>query len=280
MQIGQINTVRVLRHTTPGMYVADNDGNEILVPKKYVAENYEPDTVLDFFIYKDSEDRLVATTEKPLLYCNQAGFLTVKEKTKFGYFLDWGIGKDVLLPMSEAGQNMELGTQVLVYLYEDKATKRIVATANIRKFIKNTSLQVNVKDKVECLVYDKNEVGYLTIINHTHFGILYFTEVFQKIKRGETLTAYIKKIREDNKIDLVLQKPGFDTIELNVKEKIYQRLLLEKTIPLSDDSSPEEIQSYFGISKKSFKKAIGMLFKEHKILLTGYSLELKDNDNS
>lgn len=280
MQIGQINTVRVLRHTTPGMYVADNDGNEILVPKKYVAETYEPDTLLDFFIYKDSEDRLVATTEKPLLYCNQAGFLAVKEKTKFGYFLDWGIGKDVLLPMSEVSENMEPGRQVLVYLYEDKATKRIVATANVRKFIKNTSLQINIKDKVECLVYDKNEVGYLTIINHTHFGILYFTEVFQKIKRGETLTAYIKKIREDNKVDLVLQKPGFDTIEQDVKEKIYQRLLLEKTIPLSDDSSPEEIQSYFGISKKSFKKAIGMLFKEHKILLTGYSIELNDNDNS
>lgn len=274
MNIGEINTLTVSHHTPQGMYVKDNLENVILVPKRYVTAEFPADTELDFFVYKDSEDRPVATTEVPHLYVNQAGFLTIKQKTKFGYFLDWGIAKDVLLPNSESSPDLQEGKEILVYLYEDKATNRIVATSNIRKFIKNTILSIEEKDEVNCLIYDKNEIGYLAVINHKHFGILYFTEVFRKIKRGEQLIAYVRKIREDQKVDLVLQKPGFQALETETTVMIYEKLKREKTIPLHDGSSPADIYAVLGISKKTFKKAVGILYKEKKVVLTGFSIEI------
>lgn len=267
MLIGKYNILQVKRKTDNGIYLADEAGEEVLLPNKFVTEKMKEGTLGKVFVYTDSEDRKVATTQKPKVVAGEAAYMHVKQVTPVGAFLDWGLDKDLLLPYSEQKQPVTEGEKILVYVYTDKATNRIVATANLNKFIKNREVQFYPNTEVDLMICDETDTGIRVIVNQKHWGILYRNEVFKPVEKGEHIKGFVKKVREDMKIDVALQKQGLAAAQ------DFTQLVLQKLdegngkLPLTDDSTPEEIYKVLGISKKNFKKAIGMLYKQQKILL-------------
>ncbi len=267
MLIGKYNVLQVKRRTDNGVYLADEAGEEVLLPNKFVNEKMKEGTLGKVFVYTDSEDRNVATTQTPKAVTDQAVYLKVKQVTSIGAFLDWGLDKDLLLPYSEQIGTVVEGQDVLVFVYLDKATKRIVASANLNKFIKNREVKFFPNTEVDLLVCDETDAGIRVIVNQKHWGILYKNEVFGKVEKGMRVTGFVKKVREDFKIDVAMQKQGL------VAAQDFTQLILQKLaennghLNLTDDSSPEEVYKILGISKKNFKKAVGMLYKRKKILL-------------
>ncbi len=273
LEFGKYNTLEISRRTDNGFYLVDNDGDvqeEVLLPKKFITEEMKEGDKLNVFVYKDSEDRPVATTQTPLAQVGQAEYLLVKEVTNIGAFLDWGLDKDLFLPFREQAEHVEAGRYYLVYLFLDYASKRIAATTNLNKFIKNREVDLVQNQEVDLLITYENEVGIRVIINNKHWGILFKNEVFKKIEKGTHVQGFVKKIREDGKIDVALQKQGIEAAK-DVREVLLEKLKEHKGfLPLSDVTPPEVIHEMLGISKKNFKKAVGILFKEGRI-------ELKDN---
>lgn len=267
MLIGKYNILQVKRKTDNGIYLADEAGEEVLLPNKFVTDKMKEGTLGKVFVYTDSEDRKVATTQQPKAITGEAAYLQVKQVTPVGAFLDWGLDKDLLLPYSEQKQPVTEGEKILVYVYTDKATNRIVATANLNKFIKNREVQFYPNTEVDLMICDETDTGIRVIVNQKHWGILYRNEVFKPVEKGEHIKGFVKKVREDMKIDVALQKQGLAAAQ------DFTQLVLQKLdegngqLPLTDDSTPEEIYKVLGISKKNFKKAIGMLYKQQKILL-------------
>ncbi|MCW5907131.1 MAG: RNA-binding protein [Chitinophagales bacterium] len=275
MFIGKYNILQVKRQTDNGIYLTDEAGNEVLLPKKFVTDKMKEGTLGKVFVYTDSEDRPVATTQQPKVTVDEVAYLTVKQATNTGAFLDWGLDKDLLLPFSEQKKHVEAGEMVLVYAYLDKATNRVVATANLNKFIKNRDVKFYPNTEVEIFVCDETEAGFKVIVNGKHWGMLYRNEIFGKVTQGERMKAFVKKVRDDSKIDVALQKQGLTAAQ------DFTQLILTKLaecggkLALSDDSTPEEIYAALGISKKNFKKATGMLYKQKKILLENGRILLK-----
>jgi predicted RNA-binding protein (virulence factor B family) len=208
VSLGQSNNLRVVKKVDFGIYLDGDSFGEILMPRRYVPENCEIDQILEVFLYKDSEDRIIATTEKPFAKLNECAFLKVEAVNTVGAFLNWGLPKDLLVPYREQTVKMEQGKYYLVYVYLDKETDRIVASAKIDKFLDNIPPEYTVGQEVDLIIYHKTELGYKAVINHRHMGIIYANEVFRPLKSGEKIQGYIKKIREDEKIDLSLHKPG------------------------------------------------------------------------
>jgi predicted RNA-binding protein (virulence factor B family) len=267
MLIGKYNVLQVKRRTDNGVYLADEAGEEVLLPNKFVNEKMKEGTLGKVFVYTDSEDRNVATTQTPKAVTDEAVYLKVKQVTSIGAFLDWGLDKDLLLPYSEQTGTVVEGQEVLVFVYLDKATNRIVASANLNKFIKNREVKFFPNTEVDLLICDETDAGIRVIVNQKHWGILYKNEVFGKVEKGMHVTGFVKKVREDFKIDVAMQKQGLIAAQ-DFTQLILQKLSENKGyLPLTDDSSPEEIYTALGISKKNFKKAIGMLYKQKKILL-------------
>ena len=264
-QIGKINKLRVIKEVDFGVYLDGEELGEILLPQKYVPADYETDGMIDVFIYLDSEDRLIATTEKSVAMVGEFALLKVASVTKFGAFLDWGLPKDLLVPFREQKQKMEEGKSYVVFIYLDEESQRIAASAKPDKFLDLKPIKYTEGEEVDLLIYDKTDIGYKAIIEGTHSGILYENEVFQKLEMGQQTKGYIKKIREDNKIDLSLQKSGYENVD-EVSKKILA-LLKEQDgfIPVTDKSPPEVISDIFGVSKKTFKKSIGALYKKRLI---------------
>jgi predicted RNA-binding protein (virulence factor B family) len=275
MQVGKYNVLQVKRKTDNGLYLVDEAGEEVLLPNKFVTDKMQEGTLGKVFVYTDSEDRKVATTQKPKAITDEAVYLLVKQVTSIGAFLDWGLDKDLLLPYSEQKLHVKEGEQVLVYVYLDKATNRIVATANLNKFIKNREVKFFPNTEVDLLICDETETGIRVIVNQKHWGILYKNEVFGKVETGTHVKGFVKKVREDMKIDVALQKQGLVAAQ-DFTQLILQKLQESKgKLPLSDDSTPEEIYAVLGISKKNFKKAVGILYKQQKILLEEGRILLK-----
>ncbi|MFN8288199.1 MAG: S1-like domain-containing RNA-binding protein [Chitinophagales bacterium] len=266
MEIGKYNVLKVNRRTDNGLYLLDEQtGEEVLLPNKFVSDKMEEGTRGKAFVYRDSEDRPVATTQKPLVTAYEAAYLTVKEQSPIGAFLDWGLDKDLLLPFSEQKSSINPGARVLVFVYVDRANGRIVATENLNKFINNKEVNLQKDQEVSMMVADKNQIGYRVIIENRNWGMIYDNEIFTPVKSGDYLTGFIKKLREDGKIDVALQKQGIVVAD-DVREVILQKLRDNNgQLNLSDHSTPDEIYAALGISKKNFKKAIGMLYKEKKI---------------
>lgn len=266
MEIGKYNILKVNRRTDNGIYLLDEqNGQEVLLPNKFVNDKMVEGTWGKVFVYRDSEDRIVATKQIPLAIVGEVAYLTVKEVSPIGAFLDWGLDKDLLLPFSEQNVEAKAGDKVFVYVYLDRANQRIVASEDIGKFIRNIDVQVKVGDEVDLLVGPKHDRGYRVIINQMYRGILYDNEIFKPIASGERVKGYIKKLRDDGKIDVALQKQGIIVAD-DARELILEKLKQNGgKLPLSDSSSPEEIYAALGLSKKNFKKAIGMLYKEKKI---------------
>ncbi|MDB5283482.1 MAG: hypothetical protein JWO06_2557 [Bacteroidota bacterium] len=279
LQYGKYNTLVITRRTDNGFYLAEPAGEEvveeILMPKKFITPEMKEGDSLTVFVYKDSEDRPVATTQTPKAIVGEAAYLTVKEMTNIGAFLDWGLDKDLFLPFREQSEPVEINQTCLVYLYFDFASKRVAATSNINKFIKNREVDLKLNDEVDLMICYENEVGVRVIINQKHWGILFKNEIFTKLEKGTHVKGFVKKIREDGKIDVALQKQGIAGAK-DVTEIILQKLKENKgSLKLNDDSPPELIHEMLGISKKSFKKAVGILYKEAKITLTDNYIKLK-----
>lgn len=265
VQIGKINRLKVLRKVSIGLYLDGDTLGDLLVPNRYVPENISVGDELDVFVYLDSEDRLIATTEVPLAQVGDFALMEAVAVTKVGAFLDWGLSKDLLVPFSEQQQKMEVGKHYLVHVYLDDNTKRIVASAKIDKFLDNLPPEYEPGEQVQLMIASRTDLGFKAIVNGIHSGMLYNNQVFKSLKFGEKVTGYIQKVREDDKIDLLLEKPGYEKID-DISEIILNKLKQNKGfLPVTDKSEPDEIARIFGLSKKNFKKAVGGLYKKRII---------------
>ena len=266
IEIGKYNVLIALRLTPPGMFLGDKEGEEeVLLPNKYIPEDLEVDQEIKVFIYKDSEDRIIATTLVPRIHLNEVACLEVKDVNDHGAFLDWGLEKDLMVPYREQLRKMKTGEKHLVYLYVDEDTNRLAATSKIDRFLEADLLTVRIGDEVNLLVGDSSELGVSVIINGVHKGLIYHSEIFKKITTGDKIKGYIKDIRDDNKIDVSLQIQGFRNIEPTAAF-ILEKLKANKGfLKLNDSSDPSDIMHKLQMSKKTFKKAIGVLFKQRLI---------------
>lgn len=275
IQIGHYNKLKVAEMSQFGAFLDGENLGNILLPNRYVTSELKPGEEIEVFIYLDSEDRLVATTEHPFVTVGQFGYLKVNDISNYGAFLDWGLPKDLLVPFREQKVRMVEGNNYLVYVYLDDETKRIVASAKIEKFLDNVSHNYQPGDKVDLIIAGTTELGYKAIINQTHLGLIYKNQTHEFPETGQKIPGYIVRIREDEKIDLSLSPIGAGGIDDNV-EQLWEKLTQNNGfLPLSDGSSPEEIKLLLKMSKKAFKKAVGSLYKQKKIVLEKDGIRVK-----
>lgn len=273
-QLGKTNTLRIRRKTDFGLYLADNDGNEILLPNRYVTADMHTGDNIDVFVYKDSEDRIVATTETPKAQVGEFALLKVVATNSAGAFLDWGLPKDLLVPFREQKVDMVVGRSYIVYVYVDYNSDRIVASAKINKFLDNCPVKYRQGDPVDIMIAQRTDIGYKVIIDNLYSGIIYHNEIFRTVNIGDRFEAFIKNIREDGKIDVTLADRA-DRRTPELADKILMYLMSHgRRMTITDKSSPETIKMAFECSKKDFKKAIGYLYKKKIISLQPGCIEL------
>jgi len=274
VEIGKLNNLIALKKVEFGVYFDGEEHGEILLPKKYVPKDLHTDDVIEVFIYRDSENRLIATTEKPMAVVGEFAFLKVVSVTKFGAFLDWGLPKNLMVPYREQKKTLEEERSYVVYIYLDEKSQRITASTKLDQFLDLNPIKFEEGDEVDLLIYEKTNIGYKAIIEGTHSGILYDNEVFQKLEIGQQVKGYVKKIREDNKIDLRLQKSGYQNVDEAIGQLLAKLKEQDGFIPVNDKSPPEVISEIFGISKKTFKKSIGALYKKRLIIMDDEGIKL------
>jgi len=274
VRIGKISTLEVVKFTDQGVYLDGGPYGEILLPNRYVPENCNEGDDVDVFIYFDSEDRIVASTDFPFGMVDEFAYLKVVAVTGVGAFLDWGLPKDLLSPFREQAQKMEQGKSYIVRIYVDKVTGRIVASSKLNHFLNLDEVNFAVGDEVSLLISNRTDLGYNAIINGTHLGILYSNEIFKPIKTGDKATGFIKKIREDGKIDLSLEKQGYEKVDPVLDVIVAKLKENDGFLAVSDKSDPELIVKLFGISKKTYKKAVGALYKNKQITIEDNGIRL------
>ena len=253
--------------TSVGMYLGNEEGEEVLLPNKYVPETLQVDDDITVFIYKDSEDRIIATNLEPKIMLHEFSCLMVKDVNSVGAFLDWGLEKDLLVPFREQSKKMEIGKRYPVYLYLDERTGRLAASSKTDSFLEKKHVDLNVGDTVDVLICYTSDLGVNVIVNNRYKGIIYHNELFTYITIGDKIEGYVKNIREEGKLDITLQKQGYAQIESSA-EFILEKLRASKGIlKLTDKSDAEEIMFRLQMSKKNFKKAIGGLYKQGLIRL-------------
>jgi len=274
-EIGVFNNLRVIKEVDFGVYLDGGEHEEILLPRKYVPEGCKVDDNIRVFIYLDSEDRFIATTETPYAMVGDFALLKVVAVESDGAFLDWGLLKDLLVPFCEQSPTMEIGKSYIVRIYVDKQSNRIAATTRLDRYLDNEPGNFHAGQEVELLICNQTDIGYKAIINGTHWGVLYSNEVFQPLKSGQKTKGYIKKVREDNKIDLSLHKPGYERVD-DITDTILNVLKKQGGfISVTDKSSPETINKLFGVSKKTYKKAIGAIYRKRLITIESDGIRLK-----
>lgn len=262
--LGKYNNLEVIKELEFGMYL-DGGDEEILIPRSYIPEGTKIGDFIDVFLYRDSEDRLIATTMKPFAQVGEFAYLTVKDVNQLGVFLDWGLVKDLLVPFGEQSHKMAVGRKYLVYIYVDPQTERIVASAKIDRFLPSDKISFSEGQKVSILPYEYTDLGIKCLIENNSQGVLYKNELFKNVNMGSLQNAFIKKVREDGKIDLTLEIIGFDRIE-ECKITLLNELSANNNfLELNDKTAPEVIYASLQMSKKDFKKAVGGLLKEGKI---------------
>jgi predicted RNA-binding protein (virulence factor B family) len=267
-EIGKMNLLKAVRKVDFGFYLDGGDLGEILLPMRYAPEKLRIGSEVSVFVYTDSEDRIIATTEQPYAMVGEFACLEVAAVNDTGAFLDWGLPKDLLVPFREQKQIMEEGKSYVVYIYLDAKTNRIAASAKISHFLGLEPAEYVPGDEVDLLITGETDLGYKAIINMRHEGILYRNEVFIRLRRGDRLPGYIQKIRNDGKIDLRLSRDGYAKVDDMARHILYKLDKEGGFLPLSDKSPAEDIYAIFGISKKTFKMAIGALYKERLIDIT------------
>ncbi|MFM6982769.1 MAG: S1 RNA-binding domain-containing protein [Chitinophagaceae bacterium] len=275
LQIGTYHTLEILRLTPPGLFLGDGDkDNEVLLPNKYIPEHYEIGDSIRVFVYQDFDERVVATTLTPNIELNGFALLEVVDNSKIGTFMDWGLEKDLLVPFSEQNGRMRIGGRYLIYMYFDEVSGRLVGTQKYKKFLSNEDVKLKEGDEVDIIIADNTPLGVNVIVNGRHRGLIYHDDIFKNIESGESHKGYIRKIREENKLDISLQPIGFAAIEPNA-DKIMALLRMNKgKMAVGDNSSPELIYEQFGMSKKLFKKSLGLLYRQKLIRMTDDGIEL------
>ena len=268
IKIGQINSLEVIKTADFGVFLDGEDYGSVLLPNKYVPEGTELGAHLDVFLYFDSESQLAATIDKPIAQVGEWGLMKIEGINKTGAFVNWGIKeKDLLIPFSEQRARFTAGQNILVYVYTDKASGRIVGTTKFNKWLDKTPANYEVNEQVDLIIAERSQLGYKAIVNGEHWGMIFPSDVFGKLFIGKKLKGYIKQVREDGKIDLALQKVGVAKMD-DLSSKVIE--LLEKKggfLPLNDNSSPEAIFETFRTSKGTYKKTIGGLYKAGKIVI-------------
>lgn len=275
IQVGKWNELVVLKAVDFGLYLDGGEAGEILIPKRFVPLNAVPGDTLTVFVYHDSENRLIATTEGPKAVLGEIAYLKAVSVTNQGAFLDWGLMKDLFVPLSQQVSNMKPGGQYLVGIYLDEQTGRVAATERIDSMLSNDELTVKELEPAQLTIWRKTDIGYFTIINNKHTGVLHYDDAFEDYATGDTLEGFVKTIREENKIDLAPGKPGYARVEA-ATDKILRLLdAHDGYLPYNDKSNPEEIYEFFAMSKKTFKMTTGGLFKAGKIEFTQTGISRK-----
>jgi predicted RNA-binding protein (virulence factor B family) len=264
---GQYHTLTVGRISPHGLYLVDDEGQEVLLPNRYVSLADKEGDRTEVFVYHDSENRLIATREHPVAIAGQAAFLEVVDKNIHGAFLAWGItAKDLFVPNANQTLRMEPGHRYVVFVYRDEVSGRVVATMRLNGFISNAALTVRVREEVELLVAQRIEAGFRVVVNDRHWGVIYDNQIFAPVNIGDRLTGYVSRITEDNRVDVSLQQQGFDQVKASADRLV--ELLRENggRLPLTDASAPEEVAACTGMSKKVFKRTVGYLMKSGALL--------------
>lgn len=270
IEIGKYNTLTILRDTKVGLFLGnpkeDPEGtHDVLLPNKYVPNDFEIGDEITVFIYLDHEERPVATTLEPYIFLNEFALLRVNYVNQIGAFMNWGMEKDILVPFKEQARPMEQGKRYLVYMYMDEKTNRLVASSKLNQFLNNDDITVEVGEEVDLIVSHITDLGINVIINEKHKGLLYKNEVYDDLRTGDRIVGFIKNIRPDGKIDVSVRKLGFESIEPSSQVILDELKASRGFLRLNDDSHPEDIKTVLKMSKKTFKKAIGLLYKQKLI---------------
>ena len=276
MKVGHIQTLKVNRISDFGLYLIDDEEQEVLLPNRYVSLDNKVGDEIEVFVYHDSEDRLVATTDRPLITEGKAAFLKVVDKNIHGAFLDWGLaGKDLFLPNRNQQGGVLAGRSYVVWLYVDNITGRCVATMKLKPFVDNDIITVKARQKVDILIASESPIGYRAIIDSRHWGMLYKNQIFQPVKVGDRLEGYVRRITDDNRIDLTLRQEGYDGVANSAEGLLEMIKENGGEMPIGDNSTPEKVHALTQMSKKVFKRAVGVLLKRGAITTDGESIKIK-----
>ena len=267
IELGKFNRLEVVKEVDFGMYLDGGDEGEILLPARYVPEGCQIGDILNVFLYLDNEERLIATTLTPLVQVGEFACLEVAWVNQFGAFLNWGLMKDLFVPFSEQKMKMQVGKKYIVHAHLDDESYRIVASAKVDRYLSKEKAEYQPGEEVNILIWQKTDLGFKAIIENKFGGLLYDSEIFQPLHTGMVLKAYVKQIREDGKIDLVLQKLGFEKVDDFSKTLLEYIREHDGYTPLNDKSPADDIYAAFGVSKKTFNKAVGDLYKKHLVVL-------------
>ena len=272
--VGEYNKLKVLRKVEHGLYLGGEDEVDILLPNIYVPESCEVGDEIDVFVYRDSEDRIIATTLEPLAKVNEFAGLKVVASTRVGAFLDWGLAKDLLVPFQEQMERMVPGRSYVVYVFLDKDSDRVIATTRFNRFLSQEAPDLTTGQEVDLLIQRKTPLGFQTIVNGLWKGMLYENEVFRALQSGQKIKGFVKQVRPDGKIDLILQKIGIRHID-PLSDKILDYLKSEGgSTDITDKSPAEVIYAKFGVSKRAFKQALGKLYKKRLIKISSENIQL------
>lgn len=276
MKVGQIQTLKVARISDFGLYLADEEGQEVLLPNRFVSLKNAIGDEIEVFVYHDSEDRLVATTDRPLITEGRVASLKVVDKNIHGAFLDWGIsGKDLFLPNRNQQGGVLAGRSYVVWLYVDNITGRCVATMKLKPFIDNDVITVKPRQKVDIVIASESPIGYRAIINSRHWGMIYKNQIFRPVHVGDSMEGWVRRITDDNRIDLTLQQQGYDGVSSSAETLLSMIKEHGGLLPVGDNSSPEEIHALTQMSKKVFKRAVGILLKRGDITAESTQIKIK-----
>lgn len=275
IRIGDYNTLNVARSTSVGVFLDDGEGTEILLPNKYVPKDIQLNQPLDVFCYLDHEERPVATTLKPLVKRDEYAFLEVAQVNAIGAFLDWGLEKQLLVPFKEQVKRLVKGKSYIIHCFLDERSFRLVASTKIEKFFKKEAADYKENDEVELLISRKTDLGWSVIIDHKYKGLLFFSDIFTTIAVGDTMPGFVKKVREDGKIDISLEPIGIKILDAAASRILAELQKKGGFLPLHDKSAPDEIKAMLRMSKKSFKKGIGVLYKQRKIELLSNGIQIR-----
>jgi len=279
LKLGEYNTLKVFRQTDNGVYLQDKEGNEVLLPNKFIPEELEMDQEMEVFLFTDGEDRYTATTQKPKIEANQFAYLEVVDVNDYGAFLDWGLEKHLLVPFSQQKDRMYVGESYLVCMYVDDVTDRLVGSSKVIKFFTDKEINLQAGQEVDLLIGPETDLGFKVIVNQTWPGLVYRNEVFKPIQLGDKTTGFVKQIREDGKLDIRLQRIGYYSAIPEQGQKIMRQLEEnEGFLPLTDKSSPDDIRLRLQMSKKVFKKAVGGLYKAKMIRIGADGIYKSEED--
>jgi uncharacterized protein len=276
MEIGVWNRLRLDRFTSVGAYLEDNEGNDVLLPNKYVEDGFSIGDTVEVFLYRDSLGRLVATTLEPYVQLGEFAYLECVQVSIHGAFLDWGLEKDLLVPFREQPKEMEEGRSYLIYLYLDDATQRLAATARTDQFIEPATDKITKGDKVVMLVCERTDLGTKVIVENKYQGMIFNSDIHRRLRMGDIVDGYVKNVRPDGKLDVALQQEGYGKVEPLAQELLDLLAKNEGFLPINDKSDPEEVQRITGWSKKTFKQVVGNLYKLRLIAINDNGIASKE----